>query len=123
MQLESTQTDAALARKDMAALMCFAEEYHSDPDLREQVLHDPKAALAARDYTFYPDLDVRIVANTADTFYFVLPPDPNVALDDEALSVVAGGKSASTVGSASTASTAPSCASSASSIGTAGSAS
>ena len=66
--------------------------------------------------------------NTAEEFYLVMPPDPNVELTDEALNMVAGGKSASTVGSAgsvgtiSSATTTASSASSAGSVGCAGTA-
>jgi len=65
------------------------------------------------------------VANDDDTFHFVLPPDPNIDLKDEALSAVAGGKttgSAGSGGSASSVSTIPSCASSAGTVGSVGTA-
>lgn len=66
-------------------------------------------------------LDFLIVANTADTYYFVLPPDPNAEVSDEALDVVAAG---TTAGSASSVGTASSlgCSCLASTFGTGGSA-
>ena len=112
-------------RDSVIRMNLIADEYRSDPEARERASKYPHAYLAQWDIDLGlpPGGDVRLVVNTPETFHVVLPPDPNVALDDEALSVVAGGKSASSAGSASTASTAPSCASTASSIGTAGSAS
>ena len=68
-----------------------------------------------------PGLDFLIVANTADTYYFVLPPDPNADVSDEALAAVAAG---TTAGSASTVGTASclGCSCLASTFGTGGSA-
>ena len=37
------------------------------------------------------DTSVMIVPNTAETYHFVLPPDPNAQLSDADLSAVAGG--------------------------------
>ena len=37
------------------------------------------------------DTSVMIVPNTAETYHFVLPPDPNAHLSDTDLSAVAGG--------------------------------
>jgi hypothetical protein len=71
--------------------------------------------MVERGFVIPSTLDVRVVANDDDMFHFVLPPDPNIDLEDEALSAIAGGKTASSAGSASTAGTVPSSASSASS--------
>ena len=101
-----------------------------DSTFHERVQADPRAAFASWGMDVPPDIDVRVHVNTDDTFYLAFPPDPNVVLSDEALSVVAGGgKTASTVSSTSSASTLsclPSCAStggSAGSMASAGSAS
>lgn len=77
-----------------------------DPEFREQMLADPQEALASMERPLPPGVEVRVHVNTADTFYLPFPPDPNVALSDESLGMVAGGKSASTIGSAGSASTA-----------------
>ena len=76
-----------------------------DPEGREQVHDDPRGFLASMGRELPPGVEVRVHVNTADTFYLAFPPDPNVALSDEALGMVAGGKSASSIGSASSAST------------------
>ena len=76
-----------------------------DPEFRERMLADPQGALASTGRPLPPGVEVRVHVNTADTFYLPFPPDPNVALSDESLGMVAGGKSASTVGSTSSAST------------------
>lgn len=48
---------------------------------------------------------VRVVANDAGTFHFVLPPDPNVKMADESLAGVAGGARASSLSSVGTVAT------------------
>ena len=48
-----------------------------------------------------PDTTVRVKANDAGTFHFILPPDPNMDLADESLSGVAGGAQVSTLASVS----------------------
>ena len=76
-----------------------------DPEFREQVLADPQEMVSSMGMQIPPGAEVRVHVNTDDTFYLAFPPDPNVALSDESLGMVAGGKSASTIGSASSAST------------------
>ena len=79
--------------------------YAFDPEFRERMLADPQGALSSTGMPLPPGVEVRVHVNTAGVYHFVLPPDPNVALSDESLGMVAGGKSASTVGSTSSAST------------------
>ena len=78
-----------------------------DPEFRERMQADPRAAMSSWgvDLPGGGGVDVRVYVNTADTFYLAFPPDPNVALSDESLGVVAGGKTASSAGSAGSAST------------------
>ena len=95
-----------------------------DPEFRERMQTAPDAALTSWGIELPPGIDVSVHVNTDDTFHLVLPPDPNVALSDETLGMVAGGKTASTIGSAGCASTAgslPSTASTASSASSAAS--
>ena len=47
-------------------------------------------------------IEVRVMANTADTFHVTMPPDPNVELSDEMLEMVAAGSTTGTVGSVGT---------------------
>ncbi len=76
-----------------------------DPEFRERMQADPRAAMSSWGIDLPPGVDVRVCVNTEDTFYLGFPPDPNVALSDESLGVVAGGKTASSAGSAGSAST------------------
>ena len=76
-----------------------------DPEFREWMQTDPRAAVASWGAELPPDMDVQIHVNTDDTFYLTFPPDPNVTLSDEALGMVAGGKTGSTIGSLGSAST------------------
>ena len=113
----------------LAAFQAFANACGEDSDLHARVVSDPKAVLADKGLEYPAEIDVRVVMNTDDTFYLAFPPDPNVSLGDEMLNQVAGGKSASTVGSVGSASTVGcigstfSSASSAGSVGSGGSAS
>ena len=104
-------------------VVSLAQEYHDNPDVRLQAHEDPIALLSERGMRIEGDVDVRILANTDDVFYLLMPPDPNIDLADEDLSVVAGGKSAGSAGTGGTVGTVAGTLSSVSSMGTAGSAS
>ena len=69
----------------------FLDAYHRDPDLRSRCESDPHAVLTENGVEVPLGYEVRFVANTADVFHFVLPPDPNVPLTDEELAGVVGG--------------------------------
>ena len=124
------QMEPAVALEIFKRIEPFAEAWRGDPEFRARADEDLRSVLAEQGMELPPPgVELRVVENTADAYHFVLPPDPNVALSDEALGMVAGGKSASTIGSAGSASTAStvcttaSSAASASSLGSAGSAS
>ena len=72
--------------------LLLSQAYHEDADFRSRCDADPRAALAERGFDAPSWIDVRIVANTPETYHVVLPPDPNAALSDEDLNAVAGGK-------------------------------
>ena len=105
--------------KGLSSLQNLADTYRADEDCRRRVEEHPQEVL--REYGLHvpANMDVNVVLNTEDTFYLSFPSDPNQELSDEALSVVAGGKSASTMGSAGTASSVPSCISSVSTVSSA----
>jgi hypothetical protein len=104
--------------------MSFARGYHEDPDVRLQAENAPHALLREHGLSVKGNVDVRILANTDDVFYLLMPPDPNIELADEDLGVVAaGGKSAASAGSASTVSSVATCLASVASAATASSAS
>ena len=110
-----------------AAFQGFSNDCSQDPELRARVASEPEAVLAERGMEMPAGVEIRVLANTDDTYYLAFPPDPNVALGDEMLDQVAGGKTVSSAGSAGSASTAGtacttvSTAGSASSVGSAGS--
>ena len=93
--------------QQMNQFRALVQRYYADPDYRRQVEADPVAAFREQGMELPSDIEVRVLANTDDTFYVVLPPDPNTDLGDEMLAAVAGGKyqpstvfSVSTYGSA-----------------------
>ena len=111
------------------AFDALAERYRSDAALRSRIDGgDVEDSLSDLGLVLPPGAEIRIAVNTADTVHVVMPPDPNIELSDEALSAVAGGKSAGSAGSVGTAGTfgcssSPSSVSSAGTAGSAGSAS
>ena len=87
-----------------------AVRYRGDEGLRQRIEAGGAGAEAAkRELGLPPDADVRFVANTDEIVHFVMPPNPNAALEDAALTGVVGGSSVGTAGSVLTVSSAPSC--------------
>lgn len=126
----SRMTDDMSSRFDrgLEPFLSFAREYHEDADFRLRAESEPLALLNERGLSIpvdvdEGDVDVRILANTEDVFYLLMPPDPNVELADEDLGVVAGGKTAGSAGTAGTVGSVATTLSTASTGGTAGSAS
>ena len=81
----------------------FGRELGENVDLRRRFEIDPRTVLEERGVFIPPGTELRVTANTDETYHFPLPPDPNVVLMDEDLAVVAAGtgaraSSASTVG-------------------------
>ena len=106
-----------------ALIASIGRKLSEDADLRRDIQADPRAAFAERGVDVPPGVELRVAANTDDTFHLVLPADPNEALADETLAGVSGGRAstAGSLGSIGTASSAPSCWGTASSAGTIGS--
>ena len=107
----------------VASIMSIGRKLGEDADLRRDLQADPRAAFAERGVDIPPGVELRVAANTDDTFHLVLPADPNQALADETLGEVSGGRasSASSLGTVGTASTIPSCWGTAGSAGSIGS--
>ena len=102
----------------------LATDYRNDAEFRTRLDNNPRDVLKERGLEL-PPLEIQVSVNTSDTFHLVLPPDPNVNLQDESLNVAAGGSTggtASTVSTVGSASSAPSCVSTASTGASAGSA-
>ena len=88
----------------MNQFQALVQRYHADADYRRQVEADPVAAFREQGMELPSDIAVRVLANTDDTRYVIMPPDPNTDLGDELLAAVAGGDTgtASTAGTAGT---------------------
>ena len=72
------------------ALTDFAVRYRADADVRARIARGDTSDLGPD----FPDsLEVRVVEQTADTYYLPLPQSPAAALSDEALAGTAGGTS------------------------------
>ena len=70
----------------------FAKQWREDADFRAEFEADPKSAIAARGGELIREVeDVRVVEDTEDTVHFVLPPNPNGAMSEQALAGVSGG--------------------------------
>ncbi len=72
------------------AVRRVADALENDAEFRAAMREDPNAAMAARGLDEM-HVDVRVVADTEDTFHVVLPPAPNADLADDELDSVAGG--------------------------------
>ena len=83
--------DALVQSDEMAQFSNFTRKYQENPELRARAATEPHAVLSEHGIHMPPEHDVRIVANTAETFNLVMPPDPNSALAEEDLAAVAGG--------------------------------
>ena len=70
------------------ALTDFARRYRADADVRARIARGDTSDLGPD----FPDsLEVRVVEQTADTYYLPMPQQPTGALSDEALAGTAGG--------------------------------
>ncbi len=103
----------------------FVNKYRSDSALRAKVDANPKQALAEMGVAKLPDnMQVELKFNDDNTYYFVIPVNPNLELNEENLNQINAAKgSVSTGGSASSFGTMGTCISSISSASTTGSAS
>ena len=103
-----------------AMLKQLSTDYHSDAALRARIDGgDSGPVQEALGYDNPADVEIRLVPNTPEVFHLPMPPDPNVAIDDSALSDLAGGSTAGTAMCTSTAGTFA-CSTTASSLGSAG---
>ena len=83
--------DTLGASGELQPLVDFAWKYEGNPELRARADVEPRAVLSEHGIPMPPKHDVRIVANTAETFHFIMPPDPSVALTEEDLAAATGG--------------------------------
>lgn len=120
---EQTDNLLATAEENLRVMQAAGRSYRDDPEFRARLEAAPRAALADVGLDIGgPEIEMRVRANTEDTFYMVMPADPNTSLSDETLADVTGGSTVSSAGSAGSGSTVSTPVSSLSSAGTAGSA-
>ena len=122
--IDITETLSSAVRRQISQFRALVQRYHTDADYRCQVEADPVAAFREQGMELPSNIAVRVLANTDDTRYVIIPLDPNMDLRDEMLATVAGGSGIhiGTAGTISTTGTAG-CATAPVTIGTAGTAS
>ena len=74
--------------KPFEALNRFCARYRADAEVRARIARGDTSDL---DLELPEGTEVRVMEQTADTFYFPLPPKPGAAVSDEALNAVSGG--------------------------------
>ena len=102
------------------SIVALAHEWEADPEARSRADETLRGLFSERGIEVPGEVELRVVENSRGVHHMVMPPDPNAALADEALSGVSGGNC---VGSAGTASSVGSLISTLSTGGTASSAS
>lgn len=117
-QIEVTGVDQGAFDREQAILATLSDRFR-DAGFRHRLETNGAATLREMGFQVPPGVEVKVVQNTASLIHFVLPPDPNSELTDEALSVAAGGSTVGTAGSAGTVGTLSSVPSSWSSVSTA----
>lgn len=73
----------------------------SDDQFKQRLINDPKAVLQEQGIDTPRGVEVRVVENTANIVYLVLPPQPSEEISDEQLEQVAGGNTLGSAGSVS----------------------
>ncbi len=63
----------------------------SDDEFKAELLSDPMKVFKENSIEVPEGIEVRMVANTADTMHFVLPQEPSDELTDEQLEGTSGG--------------------------------
>lgn len=113
-----TDEDFAGFLQNHETLKRFGERYRADASLRDRIAAGDRADLDAE---VRAGVEVRVVQQTPETHYLLLPPDPNEQLEDRTLESVAGGSSGnaplSSVGTVGSLGSIPSTVSSAGSVG------
>ena len=74
------------------AFIRFNRRYRADAEIRARIARGDTSDIDRSEMDIPDGMDLRIVEQAADTFYFfLLPPVPNQALSDESLGSMAGG--------------------------------
>jgi hypothetical protein len=86
------QNDSIKQRQELEA-QCITKAWEDDK-FRQELLSNPKATFAkAMGSPFPENVDLQVLEETPNTYYLVIPKNPDVSeeLSDEALEAVAGG--------------------------------
>jgi hypothetical protein len=97
MAIEQAQTQESAKRWGQLVARAWG-----DAAFKARLLADPGPALAEQGIQLPPGVEVRVHENTPAVVHLTLPPRPSEELSDEQLDAVAGGDTASSMGSAST---------------------
>ena len=89
--MKNGKSDYQEITRVLDALTSLADKSANDESVMTNLGANPHGELTARGVEIPEGVDINIVANSADTIYLVLPPDPNTPLADEALGTVSGG--------------------------------
>ena len=71
------------------ALHQFYQRYHAEAEVRERISRGDTSDLSG--LKLPQDMELRVVEQTSDTYYFPLPPPPGAVLSDESLESISGG--------------------------------
>ena len=98
---DKVQRDTAeFQLQNLGSISRFLREVGEDAGAAERMKDNPRRFLEEERGIFVPEnIEVQVHEDTDDTVHVVLPPDPNLMLVDEALTEVAGGKTAASAGS------------------------
>ena len=83
------ETFAAFAQNH-ETLKRFGERYRADAALRERIAAGDHSDLSVE---VLEGVEVRVLEQTPETHYFLMPQDPNAQIQDQALESVVGGSS------------------------------
>lgn len=92
MTTNSRTPSRKLLMKQWERLMALSRAYRTDPAFRARCEEDPRAVLAEEGVDLPPGMEVRFVADAADTVHVAMPVDPNIPLSEEELAMAGGGQ-------------------------------
>lgn len=92
METNSLTPTQKLLMERRERLMALSRAYRTDPAFRARCEENPRAVLAEEGVVLPPGMEVRFVADTADTVHVAMPVDPNIPLSEEELAMAGGGK-------------------------------
>ena len=92
METNSLTPTQKLPMERRERLMALSRACRTDPAFRARCEEDPRAVPAEEGVVLPPGMEVRFVADTADTVHVAMPVDPNTPASEEELATAGGGK-------------------------------